>query len=686
MYNLGVETGTGKLAIKLFGPMTVSESGAPPIRVPSGKLAALLGVLAMNPGIAHPRETLASMIWPDLDATGARRNLRQQVFVLKQFLDQFSGDFLVIDPDTLLLRSDSCTTDLQAFCQGIEADKEESWIAAIAAKTGYFLEDLDDPSTDLTRHRLDEANAKTLFRLIKLRYSEGRYEDAIEFAKLAKVDDPLSERASFALIRLYFANRQFSLAKAEYDNLSRNLISEAGTQPSLTYKQLISKSTKGSTTIDFEDFTELKSLTIPDRSTGFSWRWGGAILIVSVVLVLVLGNLFVQRFRPGATYEEIKAQFVSLSTQEVSSSNRAAQAEALRQIGEFAWKDAYGERESFWQNELGPQMQRFNEIMDWCSKNRPNDAVSIGGALERYYLLVSDERQWGLRLGEALDRAKPERNAVYARGLYTWVIANPTGDPVVVKSRLKQAEEIYRELGDREAEAQVVRVRGFSLAASFHTIEARVEYEKALALNIQVGSDKGIALCNFCLAVMGRDPREKVEDDQIRRSRHAIVAYDGFGKVGNTWGLRSSASLISSFGLTIPVKPENLDLLKDCRSKVLKAAELEQSLGSKNGELEDVSKAALVSQRIGDNRETAHLLIRIAHEGFGSGLSNKDRYLLLVASYRLSRETFEKEVGKVNPVEATMALESQEGKAAVLEAKELARNLSADQMISQVLK
>ena len=116
MYNLGVETGTGKLAIKLFGPMTVSESGAPPIRVPSGKLAALLGVLAMNPGIAHPRETLASMIWPDLDATGARRNLRQQVFVLKQFLDQFSGDFLVIDPDTLLLRSDSCTTDLQAFC------------------------------------------------------------------------------------------------------------------------------------------------------------------------------------------------------------------------------------------------------------------------------------------------------------------------------------------------------------------------------------------------------------------------------------------------------------------------------------------------------------------------------------------------------------------------------------------
>jgi DNA-binding SARP family transcriptional activator len=684
MYNSGVETGSEKLNIKLFGSMFVSKVGSPPIRVPSGKLAALLGALAMNLGTELKRETLATTIWPDLDAPSARRNLRQQVFILKQFLDQFSSDVLVAEGETLLLRAELCSTDLQVFRKGIDADDEESWIAAISARSGYFLEDLDDPSTNLTRHRFDEANTRILFQLVKLRYSEGRFEEAIAFAKLAKVDDPLSERASFALIRLYFANRQFSLAKAEYESLTKNLISEAGTQPSLTYKQLIGKSPKGSPAIDFDDFTKSINPKIQDRSTSYSWRWVGVILVAGVILAI--GNFFFQRSRTEASYEDLKSQFVALAAQEVSASNRVAQVEVLSQIAELAWKDAYGKRETFWQNELGPQMQKINEIMDWCSKNQPNDAVQIGGALERYYLLVSDERQWGLRLDDALNRAKPERNAVYARALYTWVIANPTGDPSVIKSRLDQSEEIYRELGDREAGAQVMRVRGFSLAATFHPIDARMEYEKALSTNGYIGSQKGVALSHFCLAVMGRDPRESVQVDQLRRTRHAIEAYDMFASVGNVWGIRSSAGLIAAFGLSIPIHPDNLSVQKDCRSRLLKAAQLEQSLSSKSGELDNVSKAVLVSQRIGDNSETAHLLLRITREGFGAGLSNKDRYLLSIASSMLSRETFVKEVGNIDPYELTLPLESQQGKAAASEAKQLARTLNAAQIISQILK
>lgn len=683
MYNAGVEIETAKLTIKLFGQLTVSENGSSPVRVPSGKLAALFGALAINLGTAITRENLAVMIWPDLDAASARRNLRQQVFVLKQFLDQFSHDILVVDPDSLLVRSDSSCTDLQIFMNGMESDDEECWIEAIAVRTGKFLEELDEPATNLLRHRLDEGYMKMLFKLINLRHSQGQIVEALEFAKLARLEDPLSERAAFAMVRLFHAKRQFAMAKAEYENLERALSSEAGSRPSLSYQQLISKPTNGSQSFDLEDFSAptLKADSPVRRS-----NWRGPSAVIAVVALTLAGFLYTQKTRPVPSYEDLKTRFEVLSSEEVSKSNREAQGQVLAQIAELAWKDAYGKREIFWQNELGPHMQKMNEIMDWCSKNRPLVAIQIGGALERYYLLVSDEHRWGNRLGEALELAPSERTAVYARALYTWVIANPSGDANKINARLNLAQDIYQELGDQEAVAQVVRVRGFYLAATFHPIEARSEYEKALALNQQANSEKGKALCNFCLAVMGRDPNENFDEDLVRQTRHAIEAFDGFTRIGNVWGQRSSAGLIANFGLALKVQAGSLSVLRNCRAKLLSAADIEQSLSNNNGELDNVSKAVLISLRIGDKADASSLLIRIASEGFGSGLSSRDRYLLLVASSKLSRPTFIDVVGNVDPFELTKSIESQHGMSAVVEARQMAKTLKAEQIVAQIIK
>jgi len=52
----------------------------------------------------------------------------------------------------------------------------------------------------------------------------------------------------------------------------------------------------------------------------------------------------------------------------------------------------------------------------------------------------------------------------------------------------------------------------------------------------------------------------------------------------------------------------------------------------------------------------------------------------------LSRETFVKEVGNIDPYQLTLPLESQQGKGAATEAKQSARTFNAAQIIAQVLK
>ncbi|MCB0257326.1 MAG: hypothetical protein KDI55_26695, partial [Anaerolineae bacterium] len=71
-----------RLAVSLFGHIRVEVDGHP-VDLKARKVLALLGWLVANPR-PHSRERIATMLWPEVDATRARANLRRALWLMNQ--------------------------------------------------------------------------------------------------------------------------------------------------------------------------------------------------------------------------------------------------------------------------------------------------------------------------------------------------------------------------------------------------------------------------------------------------------------------------------------------------------------------------------------------------------------------------------------------------------------------------
>ena len=84
-----------RLAVNLLGGFRASlESGAP-CPLPTKKAQALLAYLALDPGRAHPRDALASLLWGDRPDAQARKSLRQTFYALRKAVSG-AGDALLL--------------------------------------------------------------------------------------------------------------------------------------------------------------------------------------------------------------------------------------------------------------------------------------------------------------------------------------------------------------------------------------------------------------------------------------------------------------------------------------------------------------------------------------------------------------------------------------------------------------
>lgn len=52
-----------RLHVQLLGGFGLRTDGDEPLRLPTRKAEALLAYLAVRPGVAHPREKLAALLW-----------------------------------------------------------------------------------------------------------------------------------------------------------------------------------------------------------------------------------------------------------------------------------------------------------------------------------------------------------------------------------------------------------------------------------------------------------------------------------------------------------------------------------------------------------------------------------------------------------------------------------------------
>ena len=129
------------LQLRLFGGLAVELDGTP-VDLPSSRRAwALLGWLALQPGL-HQRSALAARFWPDVLDSSARASLRSATWSLRNALGAAGDRYLHASRDRLGLLPDAgLWVDAVAFGELAAAGRLAE---AAALSRGDLLAGLDD--------------------------------------------------------------------------------------------------------------------------------------------------------------------------------------------------------------------------------------------------------------------------------------------------------------------------------------------------------------------------------------------------------------------------------------------------------------------------------------------------------------------------------------------------------------
>src|SRR3546814_20850942 len=92
----------------------------------SRKFAALLAILACQPGALHSRARLADLLWSRSAEAQARGSLRQALRQLRKDLDSPAGPVLEADHDRIGLNADGVTVDPAEVEAGLAAGERKS--------------------------------------------------------------------------------------------------------------------------------------------------------------------------------------------------------------------------------------------------------------------------------------------------------------------------------------------------------------------------------------------------------------------------------------------------------------------------------------------------------------------------------------------------------------------------------
>ena len=125
--------------VRLLGRVEVQGPAGVVRHWHSRAVAELLARLALEPRRDHPREELATLLWPEADSESARRRLRQALSILRRQLD---GDavpdrpWLIADRQAIRLLPGVLDSDVARFLRAVQ---DPDAAAAAEAWRGEFM-------------------------------------------------------------------------------------------------------------------------------------------------------------------------------------------------------------------------------------------------------------------------------------------------------------------------------------------------------------------------------------------------------------------------------------------------------------------------------------------------------------------------------------------------------------------
>jgi len=236
------------LALYLLGPPRLERDGEP-VQVKRRKVMALLAYLAVT-GQPHSRESLVTLLSPELDASRARNELRRTLSVLNHLLGK---DFLVADRETvglsplaqlwldvaqfrrLLAECDAhdhppdaaCPDCVPPLTDAVELCRDD-FLAGFNLPDSLAFEEWGFFQSEGLRNQL----AGVLQRLVRWHSAQSEHEPAIAHARRWLALDPVHEPAQRQLMVLYAQAGRREAALHQYELCCQVLADELGLEPS----------------------------------------------------------------------------------------------------------------------------------------------------------------------------------------------------------------------------------------------------------------------------------------------------------------------------------------------------------------------------------------------------------------------------------------------------------------------
>ena len=217
------------LDLTMLGPAALHRDGVP-LALPVRKLLALLMLLVCS-NAPLPRSRVVALLWPSLEASVGRRNLRRELARLRE---TGAADAVRVEADRLAI-GEVVRCDVHAFDTALREGRHDDALALWHGPPaeGFVLGDADAFDDWLAEQRrlLAARRQQALRASAAEREKAGDLAGALARTEALLADDALQEQHHRDAIRLFAASGQREAALAQYERCRRLLRDELGLAP-----------------------------------------------------------------------------------------------------------------------------------------------------------------------------------------------------------------------------------------------------------------------------------------------------------------------------------------------------------------------------------------------------------------------------------------------------------------------
>lgn len=233
------------LELRLLGDFELLDRARGSLRVPPGRMRALLARLAFRPGRSRARGDLAGLLWPGRPERLARHSLNQ---ALSQLRGTLGPTAFVQDGEQLALNPDVVNSDVEEIRRLVRDGSEAALNRAAELCRGTILEGVELDVAEFEEWlRTARAEAEDLMitvheaRLAAVA-TGGDPDRKVALAERLAAADPLNERAHRALIEAMATRGDLTRAIHVYEDFRDRLARELGIAPQRETERLVEAS------------------------------------------------------------------------------------------------------------------------------------------------------------------------------------------------------------------------------------------------------------------------------------------------------------------------------------------------------------------------------------------------------------------------------------------------------------